>query len=61
MICLIWWRSWQRGDVAHARLEEARGLIVASTWRRHRQIMVEQRWIADRVGVLTVDLQAGAR
>ena len=49
---------WQRGDVAHARLEEARGLIAASTWRRHRQIMVEQRWIADRVGVLTADLQA---
>ena len=31
-------------------------MIAASTWRQHRQYVVDQRWTFDRVGLLTARL-----
>lgn len=52
-------RRLQAGARARARLllAEASGIIAASTWRRHRQHVVDQRWTADRIGLLTARLQ----
>lgn len=37
-------------------LEEAHTVIATSTWRRHRQYVVDQRWAFDRIGMLTARL-----
>jgi len=51
------WPEDERRARARRLLEEARGAIAASTWRRHRRYVVDQRWTADRVGMLTAHLQ----
>ena len=50
-----WPEAGQR-DLARDLLEEVRGMIAASTWRQHRQYVVDQRWTFDRVGLLTARL-----
>ena len=50
-----WPEAGQR-DLARELLEEVRGMIAASTWRQHRQYVVDQRWTFDRVGLLTARL-----
>lgn len=42
--------------LVHALLDQARLAISASMWRQQRQSVVEQRWIADRMGLLTAQL-----
>jgi signal transduction histidine kinase/DNA-binding LacI/PurR family transcriptional regulator/AraC-like DNA-binding protein len=51
------WPEGAQRDLARGLLEETRDVIAVSTWQRHRQYVVNQRWIADRVGVLTAHLQ----
>jgi signal transduction histidine kinase/DNA-binding LacI/PurR family transcriptional regulator/AraC-like DNA-binding protein len=39
-----------------AMLDEARKLISKAMWRQHRRYAVDERWIMDRIGLLTANL-----
>lgn len=52
------WPDETRRAPARRLLEEGRDAVAASTWQRHRRSVVDQRWTADRLGVLTAHLQA---
>ncbi len=52
------WPDDARRVRARRLLEGGRDAVVAGTWQRHRRSVVDQRWTADRLGVLTAQLQA---
>jgi signal transduction histidine kinase/DNA-binding LacI/PurR family transcriptional regulator/AraC-like DNA-binding protein len=41
---------------AHSLLDQARVAIGVSMWQKHRRYVVAERWIADRMGLLTAHL-----
>jgi signal transduction histidine kinase/DNA-binding response OmpR family regulator len=51
------WPESTRRERARTLLVETQAVVAASTWQRHRQTVVDQRWTAHRVGVLTAHLQ----
>ncbi len=52
------WPDDTRRVRARRMLEQGRDAVAAGTWQRHRRSVVDQHWIADRLGVLTAHLQA---
>ncbi len=50
------WSEAARHEKARSLLEEARSVIAAAIWRRHRRYVVDQRWTFDRIGQLTAHL-----